>query len=53
MAVDKNKNTQVLVTFPNEMLKEIEKHWHDNSFKNRNESIRDLIIKGLEKEQSD
>lgn len=53
MAVDKTKNTQVLVTFPIEMLELIEKHWHDNLLKNRNEAIRDLVQKGLEKEQSD
>ncbi|HDR4568973.1 ribbon-helix-helix domain-containing protein [Bacillus paranthracis] len=43
MAVDKTKNTQVLVTFPNEMLKQVDEYWHDNRFKNRNEAIRELI----------
>lgn len=38
---------------PNEMLKEIEKYWHDKHLKNRNEAIRFLIEKGLEKEQSE
>lgn len=47
MAVDKEKNTQVLVTFPNDMLQEIENHWYENRFKNRNEAIRDLVDKGL------
>jgi metal-responsive CopG/Arc/MetJ family transcriptional regulator len=47
MAVDKDKNTQVLVTFPNDMMDEIEKYWHDNKLKNRNEAIRELVKKGL------
>jgi metal-responsive CopG/Arc/MetJ family transcriptional regulator len=47
MAVDKEKNTQVLVTFPNEVLESIEIYWHDNRLKNRNEAIRELIQKGL------
>ena len=47
MAVDKDKNTQVLVTFPNDMMGEIEKYWHDNKLKNRNETIRELVKKGL------
>ncbi len=49
MAVDKEKNTQVLVTFPNEMLQEIENYWYENRLKNRNEAIRELITKGLKK----
>jgi len=53
LAVDKEKNTQVLVTFPNELLEEIHNYWHENKIKNRNEAIRQLIIKGLEKSQSE
>lgn len=53
MAVDKEKNTQILVTFPNKMVKEIEKYWHDHRLKNRSEAIRELVKKGLEKEQSE
>ncbi|WP_176550972.1 ribbon-helix-helix domain-containing protein [Bacillus sp. AFS040349] len=53
MAVDKTKNTQILVTFPNELVEEIEKYWHLNKFKNRNEAIRNLVQKGLKKEQSE
>lgn len=48
MAIDKTKNTQILVTFPNEMVEQIEDHWHENKFKNRNEAIRDLVEKGLQ-----
>ena len=49
MAVDKEKNTQVLATFPNDVLQEIEDYWHKNKLKNRNEAIRELVKKGLEK----
>jgi len=52
MAVDKTKNTQVLVTFPNEILEEVETYWHKNQFKNRNEAIRQLIKLGLVKSKS-
>ncbi|GAE27036.1 hypothetical protein JCM9140_3148 [Halalkalibacter wakoensis JCM 9140] len=45
--IDKTKNTQILITFPDEMVDEIETHWHENKLKNRNEAIRDLIEKGL------
>jgi metal-responsive CopG/Arc/MetJ family transcriptional regulator len=47
LAIDKDKNTQVLVTFPNELLEAIETYWHDNKLKNRNETIRELVLKGL------
>jgi len=47
MAVDKEKNKQILVTFPNEVLEQIETYWHDNKLKNRNEAIRELVQKGL------
>jgi metal-responsive CopG/Arc/MetJ family transcriptional regulator len=49
MAVDKNKNTQILVTFPNELVKQIEDYWFKNKLKNRNEAIRELVRIGLEK----
>jgi metal-responsive CopG/Arc/MetJ family transcriptional regulator len=47
LAVDKEKNKQILVTFPNELVEEIEKYWHDQKLKNRNEAIRELVQKGL------
>jgi metal-responsive CopG/Arc/MetJ family transcriptional regulator len=53
LAIDKSKNTQVLVTFPNEVLEQIENYWYEKRLKNRNEAIRELIQKGLEKEQSE
>ena len=51
MAVDKDKNVQVLVTFPHPMLQEIEKYWHDNRLKSRNEAIRELMQKGLDSDK--
>ncbi|MFK9119155.1 ribbon-helix-helix domain-containing protein [Peribacillus frigoritolerans] len=53
MAIDKTKNTQVLVTFPNDVLEKIEDYWHDNKLKNRNEAIRELVIKGLNKKPTE
>lgn len=50
MAVDRDKNTQILVTFPNDLLEEIEKYWHDKKLMNRNEAIRQLIAAGLKQE---
>ena len=47
LAVDKDKNVQVLVTFPNGMLEQIETYWHDNKLKNRNEAIRELVETSL------
>ena len=47
MAVDKTKNTQVLVTIPNDLLKRIEDFQFENRIKNRNEAIRELVTKGL------
>lgn len=51
MAVDKTKNSQILVTFPKEMVDQIEEYWHENKLKNRNEAIRKLVQLGLKKEQ--
>jgi metal-responsive CopG/Arc/MetJ family transcriptional regulator len=50
MAVNKDKNTQILVTFPNDLVEEIERYWHENKIKNRNETIRELVKRGLESE---
>jgi len=50
MAIDKTKNTQVLVTIPNEILKKIDDYQFGNRIKNRNEAIRNLISRGLENE---
>lgn len=48
MTVDKEKNVQVLVTFPRDLLEKIEAYWHDNKLKNRNEAIRQLVELGLQ-----
>jgi metal-responsive CopG/Arc/MetJ family transcriptional regulator len=53
MAVDKTKNTQILVTFPNDIVEDIEKYWHEKQLKNRNEAIRELVLIGLKKEQTE
>ena len=53
MAIDKSKNTQVLVTIPNEKLIEIEDFQFQHRIKNRNEAIRQLIDKGLESSRKD
>lgn len=47
--IDKDKNTQVLITIPHEMLEKIEDFQFENRIKNRSEAIRILINKGLEK----
>lgn len=55
MAVDKTKHTQILVTFPNEMVVDIESFWRKEGCKNRNEGIRELIkiaLNEVEKRQS-
>lgn len=49
MAVDKSKNTQILLTIPNDMVEEIENYWHDNRLNSRSEAIRNLIAIALEK----
>ena len=53
MAVDKEKNAQFLLTLPNELLEKVEEYWHENRIKNRNEAIRELLVKGLQKEPSE
>ncbi|MDF9451152.1 hypothetical protein [Bacillus toyonensis] len=47
MAVNKDKYTQILVTFTKEQVEQIENYWHENKLKNRNESIRQIVDKGL------
>ncbi|WP_180227880.1 hypothetical protein [Bacillus toyonensis] len=47
MAVNKDKYTQILVTFTKEQVEQIENYWHDNKLKNRNEAIREIVDKGL------
>ncbi|MGR3779326.1 hypothetical protein ACT1UG_27585 [Bacillus paramycoides] len=47
MAVNKDKYTQILVTFTKKQVKQIEDFWHDNKISNRNEAIRQIVDKGL------
>ncbi|HDR5352607.1 hypothetical protein P9487_07685 [Bacillus cereus] len=47
MAVNKDKYTQILVTFTKEQVEQIENYWHENKLKNRNEAIREIVDKGL------
>lgn len=49
MAIDKDVNTQLLLTLPKELLKKIEDYQFDNRIPNRSEAIRKLIEKGLDK----
>ncbi|HDW3056850.1 TPA: hypothetical protein RMI67_004586 [Bacillus cereus] len=50
MAVNKDKYTQILVTFTKEQVEQIENYWHENKLKNRNEAIRQIVDKGLSRE---
>ena len=47
--IDKDKNTQVLVTLPHRLLADIENYWYEKRLKSRSEAIRELIVQGLEK----
>lgn len=49
MPVDKSKNTQVLVTFPNGLFEEIENVQFEDRFKNRNEAIRSMVTESIAK----
>ena len=51
MAIDKTKNTQILVTFPNDMVEKIEEFQFENRYKNRNEAIRALVKKSLDNDE--
>ena len=47
MSIDKENNSQVLLTISKETLKRVEDYQFENRIKNRSEAIRDLIEKGL------
>lgn len=49
MAIDENKNTQVLLTISKKLLSKIEDYQFNNRIPSRSEAIRLLIEKGLEK----
>lgn len=47
MAIDKDKNTQVLVTMSHDLLEKIEDFQFENRIPNRTEAIRELLRIGL------
>jgi len=49
MSIDKEKNTQVLLTLSKELLDKIEDYQFGNRLSSRSEAIRILIEKGLDK----
>lgn len=49
MAIDKDKNTQILLTISKELLEKVEDFQFENRIPNRSEALRLLIEKGLEK----
>lgn len=49
MAIDKDVNTQVLLTISKELLDKVEDFQFNNRIPSRSEAIRMLIEKGLEK----
>lgn len=49
MAIDKDVNTQVLLTISKELLDKVEDFQFKNRIPSRSEAIRMLIEKGLEK----
>lgn len=51
MAIDYDKNTQILVTMPKELKEEIEDYQFENRFPSRTSAILDLIEKGLNHDQ--
>lgn len=51
MAINDEKNTQILVTMPWELKEEIETYQFNNRIPNRTEAIRELIRKGLDQDK--
>lgn len=49
MAINEDKNTQVLLTISKELLEKVEDYQFENRIPSRSEAIRDLIEKGLDK----
>lgn len=50
MTIDKTRNTPINITFPNDLLKQVEDYRFENRIKNRTQAILELIRKGLEHE---
>ena len=49
MAINDIKKTRIVVNFENETVKKIEDYQFENRIKSRNEAIRQLVDRGLEK----
>lgn len=49
MSIDKDKNTQVLLTISKELLDQVEDFQFKNRIASRSEALRELIRRGLEK----
>lgn len=49
MSIDKDKNTQVLLTISKELLDQVEDFQFNNRIASRSEALRELIRRGLEK----
>ena len=49
MSIDKDKNTQVLLTISKELLDQVEDYQFKNRIPSRSEALRELLKKGLEK----
>lgn len=50
--IDKSKMSQVLITFPIDLLEEVDQYWHQEHIMNRNEAVRQLIVLGLQYEKA-
>ncbi len=46
--LNKHKYTRVFLPMTNELLEKIERYWHQEKLKNRNEAIKKLVTKGLD-----
>lgn len=53
MPIDRDKNTQILVTMPWELKEEIEEYQHKEMISSRTSAILDLIEKGLENSKNE
>lgn len=53
MAIDRDKNTQILVTMPWELKEEIEDYQFKNRIPNRTAAILELIEKGIVKDNKE
>lgn len=53
MSNEKNEITKILVSFPNELIENIETYRFENRIPNRTQAILELIKFGLEKERAE